>query len=193
MLSLVEKRGPAALAESARELLGKGEGQWLELLAAYLQGDLKEPGATGTFFARACVQPLAEYLARRSAVNTAGYTGPVCPLCNGKPQMGVLRPEGEGAKRSLACSFCLVEWEFRRILCAVCGEENYQKLPHFSAQEFPHVRVESCDTCQSYLKTVDLSANGLAVPIVDEIASASLDLWAAQHGYHKIELNLMGL
>ena len=57
----------------------------------------------------------------------------------------------------------------------------------------PHVRVEACDTCKRYLKSVDLTTNGLAVPVVDEIAAAPLDLWAAEHGYQKIELNLLGL
>ena len=32
-----------------------------------------------------------------------------------------------------------------------------------------------------------------AVPLVDEVAGASLDLWAREHGYEKIELNLVGL
>ncbi len=33
---------------------------------------------------------------------------------------------------------------------------------------------------------------GIAVP-VDEVAGASLDLWALERGYQKIELNLVGL
>jgi hypothetical protein len=33
----------------------------------------------------------------------------------------------------------------------------------------------------------------LAIPLVDEIAAAALDLWAVEHGYTKIELNLVGL
>jgi len=36
--------------------------------------------------------------------------------------LGVLRPEGDSGKRFLVCSFCSLEWEFRRILCANCGE-----------------------------------------------------------------------
>jgi formate dehydrogenase maturation protein FdhE len=34
--------------------------------------------------------------------------------------------------------------------------------------------------------------DGLAVPLVDEVASVPLDLWAAEHGYKKLEANLMG-
>jgi formate dehydrogenase maturation protein FdhE len=40
---------------------------------------------------------------------------------------------------------------------------------------------------------VDLTRLGIAVPVVDEVAGASLDLWAREHDYQKIELNLVGL
>ena len=107
--------------------------------------------------------------------------------------MGVLRGEGEGAKRSLICSLCSLEWEFRRILCPGCGEEAVDKLPVFTAGQFEHVRVEACDTCRTYIKSVDLTRNGLAVPIVDELATVPLNIWADEHGYLKLQPNLLGL
>ena len=109
-----------------------------------------------------------------------------------KPQVAVLRPEGDGGKRFLVCSFCLTEWEFRRILCPICGEEDHTKLPRFAAEGVAAVRVEACDACKHYLKEIDMTVDGLAVPLVDEIATAPLDLWAAEHGYAKISRNLMG-
>lgn len=124
-------------------------------------------------------------------MQVASYTGPLCPLCYSRPQAAVLRPEGDGAKRLLLCSFCLTEWNFRRVVCPACAEENKDKLPRYSAADFPYVRVEACDTCKTYLKSVDLSVHGLAVPVVDEIAAAPLDLWAVDHGYSKIEPNLV--
>ena len=51
-----------------------------------------------------------------------------------------------GAKRFLLCSLCFNEWEFRRLLCPNCGEEDKDKLPVYTAEEFPHIRVEACDT-----------------------------------------------
>jgi len=30
-------------------------------------------------------------------------------------------------------------------------------------------------------------------PLVDEIDAAALDIWAREHGYKKIELNLVGV
>jgi len=188
LVELVEKKGPAGLAQAARELRQQGAEQWRALLDSPPDSD-----ETYRFFARSCLQPVAEYLAFKSKMQFSGYTGSLCPVCGGRPQVAVLRPEGAGGKRSLVCSLCATEWDFRRILCPNCAEEDPAKLPRFSADEFPHVRVEACDTCKRYLKSVDLTINGLAVPLVDEIAAASLDLWAAEHGYGKIELNLMGL
>jgi len=188
LLELVEKKGPAGLAKAARELRRQGPEAWRAVLDSPPDGDL-----TRRFFARACLQPVAEYLAFDSNLQLTAYTGALCPVCGDQPQLGVLRPEGDGAKRSLVCSGCATEWDFRRILCPNCAEEDPVKLPRFSAEEFPHVRIEACETCKRYLKSVDLTLNGHAVPLVDEIAAVSLDLWASEHGYQKIALNLMGL
>jgi FdhE protein len=78
-------------------------------------------------------------------------------------------------------------------LCPNCGEEDKDKLPVYTAEEFSHIRVESCDTCRVYLKAIDLTKNGRAVPEVDELASVVLDLWAAEHGYTKLQPNLFGM
>ena len=39
----------------------------------------------------------------------------------------------------------------------------------------------------------DLTKNGLANPLVDELASVPLDLWAQEHGYAKVCPNLLGM
>ena len=63
---------------------------------------------------------------------------------------------------------------------------------YYSAPEIAHVRVDVCDTCHTYLKSIDLTKIGLAVPIVDELATIPLDLWAREHGYVKLQNNLLG-
>ncbi len=98
----------------------------------------------------------------------------------------------DGGGRRLLCATCLTAWPFRRLRCAYCGEEDEHKLSYFRG-EADHLRVEACESCRRYVKTVDLTRLGLAVPIVDEVAGAPLDLWAREHGYDKIELNLLGL
>ena len=163
--------------------------QMLDDFLSATEGD--DTGAS-LFFARVLFQPLAENLAAEQARQLAGFSGSVCPVCGARPQVAVLRPEGDGGKRFLICSFCVTEWEFRRILCPICGEEDYQKLPRYSADDLAAVRVEACETCKYYLKSVDMTVDGLAVPLVDEIATAPLDLWAAEQGYAKIRSNIMG-
>lgn len=90
------------------------------------------------------------------------------------------------------CSFCSQEWGFRRILCAHCGEEREERLPVYVAEEFAHIRVEACDTCKFCLRTVDLTKDGNAVPLVDDLAAIPLSLWAAENGYKRIQGNLLG-
>jgi FdhE protein len=143
------------------------------------------------FYARVMAQ--ADAAQRTRAASSKTGVQPVCPSCGQKPVAAVMRPEGDGAKRFLLCSLCFTEWEYRRLLCPNCGEEDKDKLPVYTAEEFPHVRVEACDTCKVYLKAVDLTKNGLAVPEVDELASVALDIWASEHGYTKLQPNLFGM
>lgn len=192
LLRLVEKRGPSKLAQQAADVSNAGSPRQRQMLQDFLTTpDGDEPQAH-SFFARVLFQPQAEYLAAIAAEGLAGFSGSVCPVCGARPQVAVLHPEGDGGKRFLMCSFCLTEWGFRRILCPTCGEEDYQKLPRYSAEDVLAVRVEACDTCKYYLKSVDMTVDGLIVPFVDEVATAPLDLWAADQGYSKISLNLMG-
>jgi formate dehydrogenase accessory protein FdhE len=191
-LTVLEQHAPAQLAEFARTLRCAPEQTRTELLNDFWSGPA-EPEVSGLteFPTRAFLQPYAEFVRLRSGIQWDGYTHSLCPFCSRKPGLGVLRQQGDGGRRSLICSFCLAEWQFRRILCPGCGEEDHAKLPVFTAAELEHVRVECCDTCKSYLKTVDLTKNGLAEPVVDEIAAVPLDLWAQERGYSKLQPNLL--
>jgi len=192
-LSVVEENGPDPLRQAARELRNGGDDSHFQLLTVFWDGGetgALQPGP-GDFFARAFLQPHAVSLRSRSNLRWTGPAPFLCPFCKRKPVLGVLRPLGDGGQRSLVCSFCLAEWEFRRIVCPGCGEENHAKLPVYTAEELKHVRVEGCDSCRSYIKTVDLTRSGLGDPIVDEMAAVPLDLWAQKRGYTKLQSNLM--
>lgn len=151
-----------------------------------------DPDDCARFVARALLQPFAEGLAARGSAVSDSSSG-TCPFCGARPLASVLREEGEGGKRFLICSLCSTEWEFRRILCPHCGEEHKDKLPIYSTQEFDYIRIEACDSCHAYLKCIDLTRNGLAIAAPDELASVALNVWAEDHGYSKIEPNLLGL
>jgi FdhE protein len=190
-LSLIEKKAPAEFAQVARNLRSSPS-TWTELLG-HSWSTTGQPDVPEEFLALAYLQPYAELIRVRAGLKLDGYTHSLCPLCNRKPALGVLRPQGDGARRNLICGFCLSEWEFRRIICAGCGQEDQAKLPIYTAEQFPHIRVECCDACHTYIKSVDLAKNGLADPLVDELASIPLDLWAQEHGYAKLRPNLLGM
>jgi FdhE protein len=152
------------------------------------------------FLARLVLQPYAEALAQLERRPLAREIDEVdgraaCPFCGGPPQVSVLRQDSgtDAGGRALVCAMCATTWPLRRILCVNCGEEDEHRLHYFHADRFDHVRIDACETCRHYLKAVDLTRLGLAVPIVDEVASGALDIWANERGYTKVTQNMIGL
>ncbi len=194
LLKVVEKYGPEPLAAESRGLSEASAHMINEMLVAHWRGP-----SDIAFFAKAFLQPYAHWLAetgtRPLGRELAGGEHS-CPFCGGNPQVSFLQNKettAESGNRDLICATCLSSWEFRRVVCANCGEERPTKLGYFHTPQFNHVRIEACDTCKHYIKGIDLTRLGFAIPLVDEIDAAPLDLWAREHGYMKIELNLVGL
>jgi formate dehydrogenase maturation protein FdhE len=190
-LSVVQAHGPERMSTLSREMAARGQSFWNDLLREVWTAP--SPSDAQGLLARAFLQPYAELQRSRCSARRALSALAVCPFCCRKPAVGVLRQMGDGAARSLICSFCLAEWEFRRIVCAGCGEENDRHLSVFTASDFEHIRVECCDSCKTYIKSIDLTKNGHAEPIVDELASAPLDLWACERNYAKLQSNILGM
>lgn len=188
-------RAPEQLAESIREYLRGPQPRLAASLQAYVERGGTDEGMEDSreeLFARVLVGPYAELLAAKRPAPSGSAGGNLCPQCAARPVAGVLRIEGEGGKRLLLCSFCGTEWDFRRIVCAYCGESREASLPVYVAEKFPQVRVEGCDTCRHCLRTVDLTKDGHAVPVVDDLAAIPLGLWADEYGYQRIRRNLLG-
>lgn len=208
-LSMVQQIAPMPLAQSAAGLAKEGLSRWQHAIEGFWHQD-PELGATVgvTELAQASnsddtisfdrllawmfLQPYAEYLADHRETATVDGTPTNCPFCGSKPIVGVLRTDGDGARKFLICMLCAHEWAFRRIYCPACGEAREPQMAYYSAPEITHVRVDVCHTCHTYLKTIDLTKLGRAVPIVDELATIPLDLWAGEHGYLKLQINLLG-
>lgn len=194
LLETVAQHGPGPLATEAQHLLMVEPDDVAEQLFDYW----RNPSDTH-FFAKSILQPYAHWLVEtRSAPSGRELAGGqrTCPFCGGDPQLSVLQAKesnSETGSRDLLCATCLSSWEFRRVICANCGEQRPEKLGYFHSPMFDHVRIEACDSCKHYLKGIDLTRLGHAVPLVDDVYSAPLDLWAREHGYKKIELNLVGL
>jgi hypothetical protein len=210
-VALVEQIAPVPLAQAASALAQKGHGAWQRAIEDFWHGNAELPSPVegdelhaadfpgapevadpDRLLAWIFLQPYAEYLADHREIAPLDGTPSTCPLCRCRPIVAVLRREGDGAKKSLICMLCAHEWGFRRLYCPACGEEREPQMAFYSAPEIAHVRVDVCDSCHTYLKSVDLTKTGLAIPIVDELATIPLDLWAREHGYEKLQLNLLG-
>jgi FdhE protein len=202
-LSLVETHGPAPLAAQAQRFRVQGDVAWAAALHEFWNVGLLETrnpaspeGASASllqeFLSRAFLQPYAEFIAGAMLPPISAMTDCRCPRCKSLPLLGVLRPEGDGGKKFLQCSLCAHEWDFLRILCAHCGETREEKLSVHTADQFPHIRIETCDTCKHLLRTIDLTKDGNAVPMVDDLAMIPLTLWAEERGYQRIQENLLG-
>ncbi|HEY7200631.1 MAG TPA: formate dehydrogenase accessory protein FdhE [Candidatus Dormibacteraeota bacterium] len=188
--------GPAGLGEAA---VGRFHSADLDdLVGRWLRG--AEQAVVDRYLARAACAPVVEALAANPDALAALCQGPRdarhCPRCGGPPQLGYFALTGEDlvtGPRHLVCARCASTWVYPRMACAGCGEETGARLPVYSdADQFPHLRIDACETCRRYLLSVDLRRDAAAVPEVDELAALPLDLYAAERGLTKVVPNAMG-
>ena len=184
--------GPERLGEEARARLEDSAVTARTRLLVYWSGDR---GASEDYLSRAILRPYVELLRTLNRPPNRIHTNGRCPFCGGAPWVSARR-EGslmEGARRLLSCALCGVEWPFGRIVCPSCLEQAPERLPSFSSQTHPTVRVEACETCHRYVKSLDLSEDARPIPEVDDLASLSMDLWAREQGFERIEPGIAGL
>jgi FdhE protein len=120
------------------------------------------------------------------------YPPDSCRYCKA-PAVSLLREAAHGSRRSHVCGVCLTESPASRLGCAACGEQRVEALPIFRSEATEPARIDACDTCRVYMKTIDLTRDGSACPIADDVASISLDLWVREQGYHRARPNLLRL
>jgi hypothetical protein len=190
--------GLQAEAEVFRKERRDGEEETrAERLLAWWRG----PRAGRTdYLARALLRPYAETLAAAGVAPEPAKGPPVygaCRSCGGPPWIAWRRSGAgsgdEAPQRLLGCGICGAERPLDRIGCAACGQTEPTKLAVFQTERHPTVRIEACDACQRYIKAIDLTLDGRAIPEVDDLCSLSLDLWAAEQGYERLEPSLAGV
>jgi FdhE protein len=182
--------GPPELAADAREMLADGGGFDARVRAYWETGEFD-------YLARAALQPYARLLRETGQPPGRGVSG-TCVFCGSGAWIASRRippgpGTGEGALRMLHCALCAFTWQVGRIRCPSCGEEDPEKLPFFTAPQHIGVRVEACESCKRYVKSVDLSLDARRIPEIDELVSLSMDLWATEQGYSRMEPGLAGL
>jgi formate dehydrogenase accessory protein FdhE len=162
-----------------------------------LEAAMSVEGARPPFHARAFAEVVATTLAGRvlpvtETAEVGGATG--CRLCGAPPLVATLRDlPGALGSRGLVCGRCGSERRARRLTCAYCGDASPDKQRVHTAESVKHVRVDECSSCHRYIKTVDLRQRGDASPLVEDLATPELDLWAQEQGLTKGRVNLFGL
>ena len=197
LLRFAAEHGPPGLTDVAQARQREDASRARSRLLDWWSG---EHQAGEDYLSRALLRPYVEVLARLRIAPDRLHRPGHCPFCGGPPWIAVRRAQaegasggsGDGARRLLGCALCGGEWPLGRILCPCCGEGDPVKLPSFQSDSYPAARIEACETCRRYVKSIDLTVDGRAIPEVDDLLSLSMDLWAAGEGFVRIEPGLAG-
>ena len=75
------------------------------------------------------------------------------------------------------------------------GEDDSTALASYYVEHRRAARVDTCSTCRAYIKTFDLRQGGGrdVVPLVDDVATLTLDVWAREQGYSRLTRSLAGV
>jgi formate dehydrogenase maturation protein FdhE len=192
-LRLVAEKGPEQLVEQALARLDDDADTARMRLMTYWNGGTT---AREDYLSRAILRPYTEVLRARGATLDRLHNPGHCPYCGGAPMISTRReiPDAaEAAMRMLHCGLCGLEWKFNRACCPACLEEKPDKLPVYQSDAHPLVRIEACDTCGRYMKSIDLTKDARPIAEIDDVVSLSMDLWAMDEGLTRIEPGLAGI
>jgi len=129
----------------------------------------------------------------KDSIDLSQWLQGYCPMCGNLPLIAKLRKED--GKRFLQCSICFTQWQFARIKCIYCGTEDQKDLRFFwventsSPNQNDFYRVDVCDKCKRYIKTIDerkIQEGRELNPLIEDMNTAYLDILAAKEGYHKM-------
>jgi FdhE protein len=135
-------------------------------------------------FVEESLRPALEMVAEKyhDVIVKSEWAEGYCPVCSKEPKIAELREE-EGF-RYLYCNQCGFEWNYLRIKCPFCGNEDQQELAYFTIEGEEKYRVDVCNNCKRYIKTVDFRKTTEKANLdVEDIATLHLDILASEEGY----------
>jgi FdhE protein len=101
--------------------------------------------------------------------------------------------EGVEGARFLVCSSCGYEWRFMRLKCPFCENKEHERLRYFYIEkEGRAYRVDVCEKCKRYIKTLDTKELGEEViPLIEDIGTLHLDILAQNEGYTREKMTFI--
>ncbi len=161
---------------------------------ASLSHRLNLKGEILSFLAENSLRPIFEAYADelKGHVDQEKWWRAYCPICGSRPVMAELI--GRERKKFLICSCCGYEWRYMRTKCPFCESGDPKGLKYFlTEKEGRAYRVETCQKCMKYIKTVDTEElDEEVIPQVEDIGTLYLDVLAKKEGYTR-EVQPLGL
>jgi FdhE protein len=106
-----------------------------------------------------------------------------CPVCGSLPSLSLLKEEG--GKRYLLCSYCGYQWRIDRLFCPFCNNKEQESLQYFCGEGEEAYRIDLCEKCHQYIKTIDYRNLEESDPVLEDLATLHLDILASQKGYKR--------
>lgn len=120
------------------------------------------------------------------AMTTPPATAHKCPVCGEAPVAGIIQIGSESAGlRYLHCGLCGTAWHHVRASCIACGDARGVVYHGIDGGD-DGVRAECCQSCDSTLKLFLLEKNPAYDPVVDDMATLTLDLLVGEAGFRRI-------
>jgi FdhE protein len=119
----------------------------------------------------------------RSDLDPETWLKGYCPLCGSLPTLSLLKEEA--GKRYLLCSYCGYQWRMDRISCPFCKNKDQESLHYFFGEGEETHRIDLCDKCHQYIKTIDTRDLQESDPVLEDLATPHLDILASQKGYKR--------
>ena len=113
-----------------------------------------------------------------------------CPVCNAQPSISWT---GEDGRRRISCSFCGTVGYHERIGCMICQNNDVPKQNVFVFRGEAGFRLNTCDACRSYVKTVDAAMLSRMGPEVADLMSLPLDIVVQEKGFQRRSPNPIGM
>jgi FdhE protein len=118
------------------------------------------------------------------ALDFAEWRQGYCPVCGDWPLFGELH--GRDKLRHLRCGRCTASWRFKRLECVWCGSTKRDELSFLYEPEAKLWRVDVCDHCRGYVKTlVSFDPLEADMVLVHDLRTLYMDQLAADAGYKR--------
>ena len=195
-LCQIGKKANPHMAEQVRKIEGAIDNKRIDL-KKLLKGGVKEERILQVadelrldkkvflFLIQSSIRPSIEAGVEqlRSELDPENWLKGYCPICGSIPHLALLKEEV--GKRYLLCSYCGYEWRVDRLFCPFCNNKEQESLHYFYGEGEEAHRIDLCDKCHQYIKTIDLRKIEEIDPVLEDHATLHLDILASQKGYKR--------